>query len=495
MRQSLTLLVLLIGALGAIFLTTEFSYPKEPPRTDGKYNVILISIDSLRRDHMGVYGYERNTTPAIDAWAKGAVVFENYIATSFLTPISEMSVHTGQHPFTNGVSHFSASLQDESETIAQILKRNGWQTATFSSSPEFTIFKELAPGFTRGYDYIESASATTTSERWRERNAPRQAVAWLKETRDTNSPFFVWISLGGVHWPYGKNAPYRFTSRAYDGFMKDIPNAVWSTYGYLYDGKRYDPETKEVIGTVSEEDISFVRDRYDDGILHTDTMLRELFYYLKQSGLEESTIVIVHSEHGESLGERGYVAHYNIFDEEVRVPLIIKDPSFPSLRTSSIISGVDILPTVLELLSLEQPSTDGVSFVPHLQGEESAPRSDVFITRTPLWEKIIHAPEGYEGNPYDTAIRSTSWKLIHRLSRQFQYEHGWWGVLTGTPTIVPEYELYDLTSDPGEKNNVFDEYAQHPEVMRLQEKLFEFERKIQSHAASIKLPPLIQPYF
>lgn len=307
--------------------------------------------------------------------------------------------------------------------------------------------------------------------------------------------FFLWLSLGSVHWPYGQDERYHFTDRRYDGFLKNTPNAGWQTYGFMYKDTHYDSETYETIGTVTNEDFSFVEGRYDDGIVKTDRMLRELLTYLKRSGLEKNTIVILQSEHGESLGERGYVAHYDIYDEETRVPLIIKAPSIPSGRTFSLVSGVDILPTTLDLLNIQSPNIDGESVAPHLLTETPAPRSEVFLSRTPLWEEVINTGKEFTEHPYDTGIRNMKWKLLHRLSRDFQSEQGWWSVLSGTPTILPEYELYDLDNDPAEKQNVFDLHARSPEVLALQEKLLRWEKEMRTRTSRATLPPILQPYF
>lgn len=472
-----------------------------------KLNLIVISVDSLRADHMSLYGYERDTTPNTDAWAKDAVVFDNYFSTAHLTPISEMSVQTGRYPFTNGVINFESYLKGDVKTLAETLRGNGYQTASIGSSPEFNSRPALRDGFKRGFDFFNIRRGESTQ--YRTSSPPvKDAVWWLRERRKQSVPFYLWIHIGSVHWPFGIGAPAHFTNPAYSGFLKGIKNMAFpEPYGYMYEGVRYASSSPfQVVGAVAKSDLDYVNDRYDDGILQTDTNFKELFDYLQSSGLLSRTIVVIQSEHGEGLGERGYVAHYDVYDEQVHMPLIIRVPGTEAKRVKALASGVDVMPTVLDALDIPNGGSDGVDFMPYLLGATTTPpRSEVFLSRTPLWERIIYYayPLGEvlraaddQSHFYDTAIRTMEWKLIHRLSRDAQKKYSWWGWLTGKPMVLPEYELYDLKQDPGETHNII--YSSHQndtDVAALRTKLSDWEAKMKAAIPGPTLPQEIQPYF
>lgn len=478
--------------------------------TSSKKNLILISIDSLRADHMSLYGYDRKTTPTIDEWAKDAVVFENYFSTSFLTPISEASVHTGRYPFSNGVINFQAELKKDVPTIAQILQKRGWRTAAFSSSPEFTQYPAIRSSFSRGFDSYPSNKGSNPVEfSGRGGDPVPVSISWLSETRETQKPFFLWLSLGSVHWPYGQYEQRHFGDMSYESKLGNIGAKGWDLYGFIYKNKKYSygPESSGAMfeTDITQDDIDYVVGRYDDGILRTDRMLAKLFDYLKKNNLEKDTIIVLQSEHGEGFGERGYILHYDIFDEQIHTPLIVKAPGLSAQRVTTLVSGVDVQPTILGLLNIPVGASDGFNCMPFLNGVEGAPRSNVYITRTSLWERVMKFLDYKELNGfldaddeehfYDGAIRTTKWKLIHRLSRAAQEKWSWLGSLSNEIMILPEYELYDLEKDRGERSNVYEKYKNDNEIVYLRTKLDVWEARNKSMAPSATPAQPIQPYF
>lgn len=523
-RLAVILVLLVVGILlSYITLSNTQSSP-------GKMNVVLISIDSLRADHMSLYGYSRNTTPNIDAWAKKGVVFENYFSTSYLTPISEMSVHTGRYPFTNGMVNFMSPLRGDTRTLAEILNEKGWETATFGSSPEIQWFPSVRAGFYRGFNIFPMAISgidTVHRDRFTARggNPVKDAVDWLRKGKKSDTPFFLWLPIGSVHWPYGQDFPMRFTDHAYNGFLKNATSG-WQTYSFIFNGKTYQASTiVEIVkglqsynyitdippivsGIVLDEDIRYLNARYDDGIAYTDLQLKFFLDYLVSSGLAANTIVVIESEHGEGLGEHGYIAHYDILDTQVHTPLIIHIPGVPARRVQDMVSGVDILPTVLSALAVKLPKVDGVDFLPYLNGTSTtSPRSEVFISRTPLWESVLSYAFGSLGRKfreeddkthyYDTAVRNQEWKLIHRLSRGAQLKYSWWGWVTGTPVKLPEYELYNIKSDPLERENLYTEMSEknNPDIIKLKGKLNLWEEKMKEAMPGPTPKAEIKEYF
>ncbi len=484
------------------------------PETRAKPNIILISIDSLRPDHMGIYGYSRETTPYIDAWAKNSVVLDNYFAAAYLTPISETSVHTGKYPFTNGVINFESGLSSGTRTLAEILQNNGWQTAAFGSSPEFSRERPaLFRNFSRGFDVYEFEKNDANIAWYGRGNSPvPDAIAWMNKTGGSgDKPFFVWLVIGSAHWPYGQDEPVHFSDPEYDGFFNVPAKAFESTlaalfngrYGRVYNGAMYD--NGKIIKNDASADLKYIVDRYDDGLVSTDRSLKNLFEFLNMPQMH-NTIVILQSEHGEDLGDRGTVAHYDISDVTVHAPLIIQMPGLPAHRSSTLVSGVDLAPTLLSALNLDSEAAgmDGKSFYPFLSSSEGVSRTEVFLARTPLWERVIAPPEPWlapfvaEDNIehfYDTGIRTDDWKLIHRLARDAIAQYSWYGRLTGVPVVLPEYQLYDLKNDPEERNDVYDTRKNDNVVSALRDKLNAWEKKMNESLPSYSPPEQIQPYF
>lgn len=500
-RRTLELCALagLLVVLG--FLPAKLPYLEKP-------NVIVISIDSLRADHMSLYGYGRDTTPNIDTFSQNAYVFNNYFSTSYLTPVSEASVQTGEYPFTNGLISFSTTMRGTDETLAEILKGQGYMTAAFGSSPEYRTGGTLATSFSRGFsvyqpfpqDYADVYAA-------RAPNAPvADALTWLTKKGGVNRPFYLWLPLGGVHQPFNDASPAVFDDPTYTGFFASTTNDFFpDPYAYLYGNKRYAASDvtrgpSSVVGSLAAADSQRIVDRYDDGVRATDAALAPLFAYLKTSGLNRNTIVILESEHGETLGERGYFWHYDIYDETTHVPLVIRVPWSVGGRVQALASGVDVMPTLLSLLHIQTPSNNGVDYAPFLSGATTtAPRSDVYITRTPLWEvtgSVVPALEKSDATAHyhDTAIRSAKWLLIHRLARAELAQYGWWQLLTGVHTESPEYELYDVQRDPGETTNVYQAHANDAAVAALQAQLDAYDTEIAHESAGL-VEGSLQPYF
>ena len=291
--------------------------------------------------------------------------------------------------------------------------------------------------------------------------------------------------------------------------------------GFAYRGVLYSTTTPvRSVGSVGKEDIDYVNGRYDDGLVLTDRIVGELFDYIKKTGLADRTVVILQSEHGETLGERGYIAHYDIYDETVHTPLIIKMPALAGRRIETLTSGVDVLPTVLSLLRIPAPVVDGVDLSPFFTGATSTqPRREVYLSRTPLWERLFSST--FQGRAiflpssmpiestawaqfvtadnkehyYDTAIRTEKWKLIHRLARTALLKYSWWGWLTGKPVVLPEYELYDLANDPGETRNIYSAHAHDADIVALRAKLEDWEVKMRGATPGPTPVQEIQPYF
>ncbi|MEK7494202.1 MAG: sulfatase-like hydrolase/transferase [Patescibacteria group bacterium] len=462
-------------------------------------NVILLSVDSLRADHVGAYGYERDATPFFDEIAKNGVLFENFFSSSFLTPVSEMAVHTGMYPSATMVTNFDTVLPEDRMTIAQHFKQNGYATSALLSSPEFDINPALRESFSRGfeqYEYIKREPPISLND-FRAFPGDTQIEAEMKKIADKK--FFWWVGIGGVHWPYRKQEQNVFADANYTGIFKDAP-LTWAEFQNVYEG--VDHHNKMPL---SDADIQYVQDHYDNGVRAFDGFLERFINELKQQNLFDSTLIVIQSEHGEDLHEHGYFAHYDILDTQTHVPLMIISPRFErGCRITSFAGSVDIFPTILEMTEHEQLSQfQGKSLAPIISGDEGdGARQEVFLERNPLWEETETVKIGFEARGIiigeerhnDIGIRTPQWKYIDRMSNATMKEISWWQMISGKQLYFPEAELYDLVNDPMETKNVVDQYPKQAAMLRKKLQIW-FSWVTATSKSRVDKRPVMQPYF
>lgn len=285
------------------------------PTSGARQNVLLVTIDTLRADRLGAYGYGPARTDNLDALARDGVLFERATAQVPVTLPSHASLLTGLFPPIHGVrdnTHFR--LDEKAVTLAEILKAQGYQTAAFVGAFVLDESFGLAQGFDV-YDDVVGGRDGATPGTIAERPAAeivRAFGSWLDGT-SRETPFFAWLHFFDPHLPYAPPAPH---SPTYDGEI-----------------------------AYSDEQFGLVLDK------------------LEAAGLADETQVLVTSDHGESLGEHGEKSHgFFVYDATLRVPWILKGPRLPQgLRVTSSVRTVDVLPTVLELV--------GVPVPPEIQGE------------------------------------------------------------------------------------------------------------------------------
>src|SRR5579863_2505636 len=339
MKASRALVAFWICSLGA--LTAGGSSPaKAPP------DIFLITIDTLRADHVHCYGYERIQTPALDALARDGIRFAAAFTPSPITNTSHASILTGLLPGSHGVTDFAVPLSPSHPTVAELLKKNSYHTAAFIGAVILDS-KTLAPGFDRGFDYYDNfPEHAQTKSRWgrverRGMEVVQHAETWM--TKHPASPHLMWIHLYDPHDPYEPPPPYSQT-------YKD----------HLYDGE----------------------------IAYADSALAHFIAYLKQSGRYRNSIIVVVGDHGEGLGEHNEDTHgIFLYDSTTHVPLIVKLPA--ELHAGTVVAAqvrtVDIVPTVLELTgapALER--SDGESLTPYFDGADEASRPAFGETDYPL---------------------------------------------------------------------------------------------------------------
>jgi arylsulfatase A-like enzyme len=499
-------------------------------------NVILISLQCLRPDHLGVYGYKRETSKNIDALAQRSVVFENAISQANLTPVAQMSVLTSQYPRVNGMVSFEVTKDMvTSRTLPEILKYYGYTTAASLSSPEFFMRFDTESGaminpgdvFSRSFDYYGRTARGPQGASIR--TVPTDAFQWLKNNKDKK--FFLWIGSGLLHMPYAAAVPPPYQTMYdppdYTPFWKRLPSQAGETswnsdpsydvFSRVYKNDFY--WGFKPVYHLSEDDVKYVNGRYDAGVYYTDLFIGELMKLLDSLKLTEKTLVILQSMHGDDLGEQGMYFHYDVTEPVMKNALIMRFPKgeFGGKRVTQQVQGLDVMPTILDYLEIPVPhNAQGSSVVPLVRGDKGASGSEyVFIDRMPWWEYTLSkwylelqnasggqfAPVeesrlkeyqqllqknfselGYP--PGDIAIRSNDWKLVLRKNRDILEKVSWWRFITSTPLQIPEMELYDLKNDPGENRNVAKEF---PEIAaRLKRKLIEWDESVEKQKPAYK---------
>src|SRR6266568_2300937 len=311
------------------FLLVATAFARESVTTKStEPDVFLITIDTLRADHVHCYGYANVSTPALDALAKDSIRFTLAFTPSPITNTSHASILTGLLPGSHGVTDFAVPLSPAHPTVAELLKPHGYRTAAFIGAVILDS-KTLAPGFDGGFDFYDNfPEHSPTKSRWgrverRGMDVVEHAENWL--TKHPAGPHFMWVHLYDPHDPYDPPPPY---SQIY----KD----------HLYDGE----------------------------IAYADSALADFLAYLKKKGWYENSIVIVVGDHGEGLGEHHEETHgIFLYDSTMHVPLIIKFRG--QRRAGRVVEAqvrtTDILPTVIELLKISPPKRlDGESLIPYL---------------------------------------------------------------------------------------------------------------------------------
>jgi arylsulfatase A-like enzyme len=444
------------------------------PIAAARPSVLLVTIETLRADHVGAYGYARNTTPNLDRLAAQGARFHHAIAQAPFTLPSVASILTGKTPPEHGVRNHPAVLAPEIETLAERFRAAGYQTAAMTRHTWLRRKSGLDQGFDEYHNNKFSAGLDA-------RSLSLAATDWL-EAREPNRPFFLWLHFLDPHLPYTPSFPYSVLFREdeddgeprvehlrsmlavdRDGFeptpYADIPGgpyydlvfphypknpalldlAFWrrSRGSIFFGGARYDDRA-----------VAELRDLYDGAIAYTDDNLARVLRSLTELGLDETTVVAVAGDHGEAFGEHElYFTHdFTLYDEVLRVPLVLRYPPAiePGTEIAQQVRLMDLAPTLLELTGIDPESlgaSQAVSLAPLAGGgslpflnayAESAPRRRMF----PEHERVY-----FDGNRGKwRMVRTDQWKLI-----RIPHPDG------------DRYELYDLVNDPEETANRFDE--------------------------------------
>jgi arylsulfatase A-like enzyme len=422
-------------------------------------NVIIVSMTSVRPDHMSAYKYPRKTTPNIDKLTENGILFTNAFSQAARTVAGGLSLHTSQYPYTHNVmDHWftKKNLNKKSKTLAEILKENNYKTAAFTGGGHYNgVF-----GFDKGFDIYEDSKIFIGIE-----PNIKEAVSWIEKNK--NNKFYLFLQGFDAHCPYNPPSPYneKFTNKN----ESDIDHSIcyWSykdTKPIKKEGEELFPlrtviNWKGTTGTEVEgawqeilfkkQDINNLKNLYDSEIYYTDYLLKNIFDSITDLKIDDKTIIIITSDHGELLGEHGRFmrgGHSNgiYYDESIRIPLIIKSPEIKkNLKIDSLVQIIDIVPTILSFLNIPIYSEmEGKSLIPLIRGDKKE-INDYIYSGTSHYrpENFRHSFNGYVESH---VIRNTEWKLIKEIKKDYN-----------TKLEETSYELYNIKNDPQEKNNLF----------------------------------------
>ncbi len=363
-RRSLLLLAA-VAAIGfAACSRPIFRLPAFSGTPAGTRGYILISIDTLRADHLGCYGHHRDTSPFIDSLASRGVLFENAYAQLPGTLPSHMSIFTGLYPAEHGVYPPNGVLSKRIRTLPEVFSANGFRTAGHTEGG----YVHGAFGFARGFDEF-------SDESWKVENDVERTLARgvdFLERLGERDRFFLFLHTYAVHDPYpdsrSKNAEYfDFETYSEPFWPGDPPARAAEPIGPRL------VEMNRLQAIPDGEVLEYYRAAYDAQIRYLDDLLRGFFDRLETLGLSDEVTVILTSDHGEEFAEHGRLLHEQVYRETLHVPLILVHPdSGAGRRIPELVRSIDVAPTFYELAGIESPSPiSGQSLLPLLDG--SAP--------------------------------------------------------------------------------------------------------------------------
>ncbi len=384
--------------LASVLALAALAACEKSPAPGRIQNVILVSIDTLRRDHVGVYGAERDVTPVLDALGAQGVVFDQAIAQAPWTLPSHASLLASEAPSALGLGPFAnpGRLPESALTLAEVLRAHGFATAAVTGG-----YVSRGLGFDQGFDsFRETPDSPYLS------TAVKYAQEWL-DRRDPARPFFLFLHTFEVHQYDPPADQRRRWVRPYDGPMRAVENLP----AFLHDRA-----SQARASEFTKADWDYLRDLYDACVASVDFQIGRLLADLESRGLRGSTLVVLISDHGEEFGEHGGSGHgYTLYDECLRVPLILAHPSLPSRRIADQVRLLDLAPTIADLAGVPVPeSWRGTSLVPLLGGASLA---------LPAFAEHAHSPM--------KAVRDGGAKYVVEAQG-------------------PRRLLFDLTRDPGE---------------------------------------------
>lgn len=449
----------LVPALGLAACSRNRPGPSQPP------NIVVIVTDDQRWDMLGAGGNPIIQTPHMDRLAREGTLFENHFVTTSLCAPSRTSIFTGLYASCHGTHGFDTAMSDElhQRSYPVRLGAAGYRTGFVGKyGVGRTLPKErfdYFEGFSGQGQYVHEVGGET---RHLTRMIGDQALEFLR-SGDGTRPFCLSVSFKAPH-VQDRVPPFFINDPAYDSLYEDVaippfrkidPRFYEALPQFLQDG--YEGRIRQQRRFPTPAAWQAAMKRYYRLITGVDAQIGRILDWLEESGLDDRTVILFTSDNGFFLGERGWAGKYFIHEESIRAPLIVRDPRIPQRqgrRIRKMTLNVDIAPTVLELAGLEiDPSTNGRSLVPLLDGASPAWRTDWFYEF--LWQRDSIPIPRTEG------VRTERWKYNVYLDGQPGYE-----------------ELYDLRADPEEETNLAGSRDHRNQLEALRERRLAWKRSL-----------------
>jgi len=438
-----------------------------------RMNVLLIVLDTVRKDHLSCYGYDKNITPYIDKLAKNSTLFTKAYSTSSWTLPSHASMFTGLYTYSHGASQEHLFLEERFTTLAEILRKNGYQTAAFSANPFVGSGTNMFQGFNHKTEIITKVRKKNFIQKTREsffhiihqHPINFSIKRWWTLQYKQKKPFFVFINYIDAHAPY--IPPKRYIKqngkKEYMSRIKSLPQN-WPLY--------YKGDIK-----YSEEEFELLRGLYDAEIKYLDDSLKDLLEFLsKRKGLK-NTLLIVISDHGENIGDHGLIDHvFCLYNTTISIPLIINHPYlFPKgEECNSPVQINDIFPTITSVCNIKnQYNYDYVySLLPKYWKE--IPNNRIIFSEYFFPKQALNCfPGGILNNKIPDKYKRALKSVIIEKNKIIQSSDG-------------SNELYNLEKDSKELNNLYQ--IKKEEYKILQEKM-DYLKKILPKAKYFKSEP------
>jgi arylsulfatase A-like enzyme len=418
--------------------------------------LILIWADTLRSDHLDLYGYHRETAPHLKQMAAEGAVFSEHMVQGTWTKVSTPSLLTGLYPSSHGVHDFTDRIPASAETLTEIFQKQGYATVHYSS----VLFTGKFTNLHQGFDELhEDTSLPDQRSSKTARVYVDRLIPWLETHR--NVPFFVFLHITDPHDPYRSYPPYD-TMWADPSKTEEHENNAMKVREAIQDPllKRFGMPTRAELIQASIDPGEYLKqeiDWYDGSIRGMDAEVRRLLDRLEELKLDRDTLIVFVGDHGEEFHEHGRMFHgQSVYRELARTPLIFRQPGVipEKIVVNETVESIDVMPTILEVFgfSTSQP-VQGRSLLPFmLQGKSrsNVAHADEQSGNTAIVEKAATSQSG--GPPpretESVAIILDGWKLIHNTKRA---------------SGAAEYELYAVASDPREQKNLA---AEKPEIVR-----------------------------
>jgi arylsulfatase A-like enzyme len=440
MKRALPLLLLVAVAL-------SLAACKAPtPATRQSLNVILISIDSLRADHVGAYGYGKPTTPAFDAFAASGVLFENSYATSPWTLPSHASMLTGLYPDAHFAYNNDSYLSDNLDLAGERFAAGGYDTHAIVCAPFLREVYNLDQGFRNYDDDIARTGRPDVREIKTSAKVTKKAINYLKRRVADPQPFFLLLHYWDVHYDY--NPPDDYAAMFDPDYRGDIDG--------MHISKR-----KDIVAGMNPRDLQHLVALYDGEIRYTDDHLAKLLAYLEESGLAKDTAIIITSDHGEEFLEHGSTGHtFTCFEELVRVPLAMRVPGVtqPGARFAQRVENVDLFPTMLAMADLPAAGhkLHGFDLLALIRDGRAPEREAIFC-------------ETRMGRRWGWRTENGIWRSL--LAADNTKVH-----VFREPKKKTEVDLFDLAADPGELVDLADNEDMSAAVLAARRRLSQRHR-------------------